>query len=263
MARKKKKKYLGFLFWVTLVLVVAVVFLLNQRNIRDALERTGFFEIFGGETDEPPEVTIATDSEPEDAPVTTPEDPPPEAPSEVIIDTDETAVEGEPPGTDETREPPTEEMQAEEPPASEDKPHVRYARVYFVQVRQDGEIALTPVVRSVRFDDSPLRETLAELLGGQSRQEMDQGLQTQIPAETRLLDVYVKDSTAYIDFSEDFRFNPLGQAGLEAQLKQVVYTTLEFSNINGVQILIEGQKRRYLGPEGLFIGEPISDRSFG
>ena len=91
---------------------------------------------------------------------------------------------------------------------------------------------------------------------------MAQGLHTQIPKSTELRNVYVKDGTTFIDFSESFLFNPLGAAGLETQLKQVVYTTLEFTNIDDVQILIEGKIKKYLSPEGIFVGKPLSKSAF-
>jgi spore germination protein GerM len=66
---------------------------------------------------------------------------------------------------------------------------------------------------------------------------------------------------AYVDFNENFRFNPLGKEGLKAQLNQVVYTVTEFSNISRLQILIDGKKVNFLGPEGIYIGEPLSRSS--
>jgi spore germination protein GerM len=79
-----------------------------------------------------------------------------------------------------------------------------------------------------------------------------------IPSGVRLRNVYVRCNTAYIDFSDEFRFNSLGQIGLQAQVSQVVYTATEFKNVRDVQILIEGQKIEYLSSEGPFIGSPIS-----
>jgi spore germination protein GerM len=264
----KKKKTLGCLFWISLVLIVVVVFIANQKNIRDVLRKTGFRELFEKETDEPPEVTINP------PPQTGVEAPGVEAPGVEAPGVEAPGVEAPALGTPDPEtvadgtieEPEAKQTSAPDDRVSEadesEKPNIRYANIYLVAVREDGEIRLQAVTREVRFDDSPLRETLLELLKGQSGGELSQGLRSQIPSETALLNVYVRDDTAFIDFSESFRFNPLGQEGLEAQLKQVVYTTLEFSNIKNVQILIEGKVRRYLGPEGIFIGQPLSTESF-
>ena len=268
----KKKKTLGCLFWISLVLIVVVVFIANQKNIRDVLRKTGFRDLFEKETDEPPEVTInpppqtgveapGVEAPGVEAPALGTPDPETVPDGTVVIEEPEAKETSAPDDrVSESDEP--QDTAAESPASAGEKPNIRYANIYLVAVREDGEIRLQAVTREVRFGDSPLRETLLELLKGQSGGELSQGLQTQIPSETALLNVYVQDDTAFIDFSESFRFNPLGQEGLEAQLKQVVYTTLEFSNIKNVQILIEGKVRRYLGPEGIFIGQPLSTESF-
>ena len=42
---------------------------------------------------------------------------------------------------------------------------------------------------------------------------------------------------------------------------QIVYTATEYSTVNSVQILIDGQKKEYLS-EGVWIGSPLSRSSF-
>jgi germination protein M len=79
---------------------------------------------------------------------------------------------------------------------------------------------------------------------------------------TKLVSATVRGSTAVLNFNEKFMFNSLGIEGYAGQLKQVVYTATEFSNIQDVQFLIEGQKRDYLGGEGVYIGRPLSRNSF-
>ena len=88
------------------------------------------------------------------------------------------------------------------------------------------------------------------------------GLISLIPEQTELRSISLKNGTAYLNFSESFRFNSFGVEGYNAQLKQVVYTATEFSNIDSVQILIEGSKMDYMGPEGVFIGKPLSRADF-
>ena len=74
--------------------------------------------------------------------------------------------------------------------------------------------------------------------------------------------MYIKGNTAYIDFNEAFRFNSLGKEGMIAELKQVVYTATEFPTVKAVQILVEGEVTRYLGPEGVAIDKPLGRESF-
>ena len=61
---------------------------------------------------------------------------------------------------------------------------------------------------------------------------------------------------------EQFEFNTVGMDGYQAQLMQIVYTATEFGTVNSVQFLIEGQKKEYLGSEGIWIGSPLSRSSF-
>jgi spore germination protein GerM len=107
-----------------------------------------------------------------------------------------------------------------------------------------------------------LTSTLKVLLAGPLPAEVKQGLITMLSQDISLRSVSVKGNTAYLDFNESFRFNSLGKEGLEAQLKQIVYSVTEFSNIENVQILIEANRSEYLGPEGIYIGTPLSRDSF-
>jgi spore germination protein GerM len=50
----------------------------------------------------------------------------------------------------------------------------------------------------------------------------------------------------------------MGLEGLLAQLQQVVRTATQFSTVDAVQILIEGQNEEYLGGDGVYIGEPLT-----
>nr|WP_257225304.1 GerMN domain-containing protein [Treponema parvum] len=50
--------------------------------------------------------------------------------------------------------------------------------------------------------------------------------------------------------------------GYLGQLMQIVYTATSFSTVDSVQFLIEGQKKDYLGSEGVWIGSPLARSSF-
>ena len=129
-------------------------------------------------------------------------------------------------------------------------------------VDEAGEISLTSVVRPVTYVDSPLFETIKTLTKGLTPSELNRGYLSLIPEKAELKSAIVRDGIAYLDFSEDFRFNSFGVEGYKTQLKQVIYTATEFSNVKLVQITIEGQKHQYLAPEGIFIGAPLSRESF-
>ncbi|MDD3821216.1 MAG: GerMN domain-containing protein, partial [Spirochaetales bacterium] len=58
-----------------------------------------------------------------------------------------------------------------------------------------------------------------------------------------------------------FMYNHYGTEGFIAQLRQIVFTATSFSSVQDVQIIIEGQKKDYLGGEGVYIGKPLSRAS--
>lgn len=273
MAKRQQKTKLGCLFWLALALLIVVVFLYNKETINTVLVNTGLFDVIeerrsrrnpdqsGPEA--PGQTAIPRETEtrdPEPRPETAPE---PETRTESEPGTDSTPPEPEvvirlAPEAEQPEEPATEPA-AE---SSSEKPNLRKARLFFVSVNQEGEIQLTGVVRPVYYDNAPLRQTLLTLLEGQAGSELSSGLLTMIPQETSLRNVYVKGSTAFVDLSDQFRFNPLGQAGLTAAVQQIVYTATEFSNISEVQLLIEGERIEYLSSEGPLVGRPISRESF-
>jgi spore germination protein GerM len=125
-----------------------------------------------------------------------------------------------------------------------------------MRIDRDGTISRSRVTRSLPVSDSPLLDALNALLQGPAEAEARAGLRTLIPEGTRVRTAYVRDSTAYISFSEEFQFNPYGVEGWASQLRQVVWTATEFSTVKNVQILIEGRRVNYLG-EGIWIGAPV------
>jgi germination protein M len=260
MKNKNNKTSIGCLFWLALVLFIIVIFLFNQKNIEEIIRRTGFLDVFSN-NDEPVEVTIIPEDEPEDS--TSPEDTSDDN-NIVVIPEDDSPVDDEPDiiNEPENTDQPEENNTEDHPQETTRKPNLRNAKIYFVKVNNDSTITLTGIIRPVYYDDSPLKETLLTLLSGQTTTEINQGLLTMIPDGTELVNVYVRENTAFIDFSDDFSFNKLGNEGLHAQLKQVVYTATEFNNISNVQILINGQIKEYLSSEGIYIGEPLSRDSF-
>ncbi|MCX7031815.1 MAG: GerMN domain-containing protein [Spirochaetes bacterium] len=135
--------------------------------------------------------------------------------------------------------------------------HTRSARLWFVKVDDEGAIELEPVSRSLPVGDSPLRDNLAALLAGPSAAETDSGVVSLIPAGTVVRSVTMKGDTATIDFSEQFRFNALGIEGLRAELRQVIWVATEFPTVSRVQVLIDGKRVDYLGPEGAAVGSPL------
>lgn len=238
------------------MLLVLVIFLFNRNTIETVLDNTGLMDHL---TPDRGERTEAPDTEPEES---APED----EPDLVVTRRVEPDTTDQPDELDDeeivVRERP-EESDAESPSEREPEPtepeeRIRRSRLYFVEVGENSSGSLVSVVRPVSFVDSPLTETLETLLKGPASSEINKGLLSLIPEGTRLRSVAVRGDTAFIDFSEEFRFNTFGKEGYRQQIRQVVYTATEFRTVSRVQLTVDGQTISYLGPESPFVGEPLT-----
>jgi len=136
------------------------------------------------------------------------------------------------------------------------------ARLYFIEVDSAGNISLSNVFRDIKDTGTPLTDAIKSLIEGPITEELNRSLLNMIPKGTILHSARIENNTAYLDLSENFRFNSLGIEGYVAQLNQIIYTATEFYNVSLVQIIIEGRKVEYLGAEGIYIGEALSRESF-
>jgi spore germination protein GerM len=262
------------LVWLALLLLSAVVFAVVRPRIAKAIESSGLADLFRKET--PPADDRTPPALVENPPDTQRDLPP--APEAGTPDTQETAptVAIEPEGSA-SRVPagePASEPSAQSAPAdpprtdvtpaarqSAPDPRTRASALYFVLPGADGDIALGRTTRQIAYTDTPLTRTLEALIGGPTPAEAADGYRSLIPDGTRIENITVRGGTAVVSFNEAFRRNPAGRAGLEAQLRQLVWTITEFENVRDVQVLIGGRATDYLGPEGIRIREPLSRQS--
>lgn len=253
------------IFWLLFVIIVAALYLKNSETIQ---KNFNFFK---------KQITANSNSPlpVEDVPLET-ELPieivdvrqTPQAPAEEPTSAIETPSRTEPkPETVEPLRPAEERPVPEKTPLSPQEPpqtppeKTADRNIYFTQIDKDGHVSHSRVTRKIKVSDSPMTDALSVLLAGPSSAEINRGLLNLIPENTRILSAVVRGSTAYINFSEDFLFNTFGVEGYAAQLRQIVWTVTEFSNVRDVQILVEGRRLDYLG-EGIWIGSPISRQSF-
>ena len=242
------------IFWLMFIIIITGIFLINretiQKNFSILTQRLSGSpaQTEEGEEEkpeeEPPAVSIKEPGRsvptPPPEPVVKPEEPPAPEPEPAQVQKPEATPEPEKPAP---------------------KPvETRERNLYFTQVDKDGQILRSRVSRKITVSDSPMQDALNSLLSGPTAEERGRGIISLIPDNTRILSILVRGSTAYISFSEDFQFNTYGVEGYAAQIRQIVWTATEFSNVKDVQILIEGRRVDYLG-EGIWIGSPINRQS--
>lgn len=136
------------------------------------------------------------------------------------------------------------------------------ARLFFIRVSDEGKISMKSVLRSVPAGESPLTTSIRSLIDGPRPGEISNDVLSLIPDGSELVGARIDGGIAFLDFNEQFRFNSLGIEGYKAQVEQIVYTATEFTTVDKVQILVEGQRIDYLGGEGFWVGGPLGRDDF-
>ena len=168
----------------------------------------------------------------------------------------------QPEKTTEKKDEPAKQEKNEDTKPQVQAQETRDAVLYFISVDNSGTLVREKIIRQVKKTDSPLTIAINSLLTGPTSVENQKGIISLIPSGTKLLSATVKNGTAVLNFNESFQFNTKGIEGCRGQLMQIVYTATEFSTVDNVQFLIEGQRKEFLGTEGIRIGYPLSRSSF-
>lgn len=286
----KKKRNTGLVVscWIVAFIVIFIFFVINQDSILSNLKNTRFFERVFGTTptfiknheekepaknkeiekdNEQPELKLETsDVAEKESPITIVETKPETKPveEEKKDSTKEEVTEKETPVEDTKK---VNEKEKNVEAKTEIKKEVAVPAYYnasmcFIVIDNDGTVSRKVIIRKMAKSDSPLIDILNALIKGPTFDEKGKGCMTLIPDGTRLLSATVRDGVAYISFSDEFEFNKVGVEGYLAQLMQIVYTATQFSTVKSVQFLINGQKKEYLGSEGVWIGSPLSQSTF-
>ena len=135
-------------------------------------------------------------------------------------------------------------------------------RLYFMTINANGNVGRKEVTRVMKKSDGPLVDAINALIEGPNAEEENAGCRSLISNGTRLLGASVKNGIATLNFSGEFEFNQYGIEGTQGQLQQIVFTATAFPTVESVQFLVAGEKRNYLGSEGVWIGTPLSRNSF-
>lgn len=122
--------------------------------------------------------------------------------------------------------------------------------IYLVEYNESSG-AITLIFRNRNFkNEASIENAIKTLLNGATDDENNKNIISCIPKNTQLLDIFVEDDTVYLNFNEDFEFNPLGNEGTMIQIYQLVYTATQFEGIDKVIFLIDGNLNETIGAEG-------------
>ncbi len=246
--KRKNRSTIGCLFWVALILLLIVIFMMSRTRIEKVLNATGFTDLIKKKTETTAPLVVRE-------PNTGKSVSKPAAEKQSPVDQKKQS------DVQVTVKPSATESTTDIKQTSIQKKH-RQSVLYFVLVGDTGDIILKAVTRTVSFVDSPLTETIKSLIKGLTPSELNKGLISLIPENTKLLGISIKGSTAFINFNDSVKFNSFGEEGIVASLKQIVYTATEFKTVSKVQLLINGKIEKFLSTEGVFVGAPLSRSSF-
>lgn len=262
--------------WFLAAIVLFVLFIVNQRKIASNLKATGFFNRLFGKTPsfvENADVTIdnsadKNDVEPGDGvEIELMGQAASSKPGVISQNEAATLIEGSqtPPASSSESENKESENQAEkksETPIKNEVPSYMNLKLFFMVINPDGSISRKEVTREMKKSQSPLVDAVKALITGPISEEERKGCTSLVSNGTRLLGASVKDGVATLNFSAEFEFNQWGIEGLRGQLQQIVFTATAFPTVESVQFLIDGEKKDYLGSEGVWIGTPLNRSSF-
>lgn len=236
---RKPRLPLWALAWLAIVLAATVAFLANQAAVDRLLTTTGLETVLYPRGKYPPSPTPAPTPAVAEVP----------SPSPLPEPTPDSA---EPQATPE----PEQVVAAPETPLPA-TPNTY--RLYFLKLSPEGRMEPSSFARELPAGSTPLSATLKALLLGPTLQDKAQGALSMIPDGTKLLSVRLHDGTALVSFSPEFEHNASGLEGLAGQVRQVVWTATQFSSVDAVQILINGQYRDTL--DGLPVAAPLTRAS--
>ncbi len=134
---------------------------------------------------------------------------------------------------------------------------VRDVEDHFELARAYRRLPRRPLERQVRV-------RLEALIAGPRANEAAAGLVTSVPKTVQVLDVSVRDGTAYINLSASFEDSvgedSVGLASDLGRLQQVRYTVVQTADIDAVSLLLEGEVLTLFGSDGLLLEQPWQPR---
>lgn len=85
----------------------------------------------------------------------------------------------------------------------------------------------------------------------------EEGVQTAIPAGTRLLGLTIEDGIATVDLTSEFEEGG-GSLSMTMRLAQVVYTLTQFPTVDGVLFRLDGRDVDVFSGEGIILDHPVT-----
>lgn len=121
---------------------------------------------------------------------------------------------------------------------------------------------LAPVSREVAAGVSPVDAAVQALLEGPTPEERLEGMTSEIPPETSLLDAVVLDLVAQVDLSSEFQ-GPAPPDVIVLRVAQVVWTLVNLPQVTAVRFEIEGEPVSVVTAGGTVVDRPVTAPDYG
>lgn len=115
---------------------------------------------------------------------------------------------------------------------------------------------LTPIIRETKGTNK-LETSILILLKGPLVSESKQGIYSEIPPNTDLIDIRTTKKEVIINLTSNFA-NGGGSQSIENRLKQLSATVKAVEPNKAIYLYINGKEVEYLGGDGVYVKQPLS-----
>lgn len=128
--------------------------------------------------------------------------------------------------------------------------------VYFVK-SEETSFTLSPAYRRERVDglEGQLSIAVQRLIDGPTSSEEQRGLSSAVPTTTKLLELTLEKNQVTVNLSNEFETGG-GMASVQGRLEQLFYTLTQPTDIDKVNLLLEGESVIVFSGEGIIIENP-------
>lgn len=127
--------------------------------------------------------------------------------------------------------------------------------IYFVKINDDGSKYIA-VSRPVAKDQIAFDVAVKELLKGPNETEKKNGIYSEIPTDTKLIEIKNKGKKLIINLSREFEFGG-GADSMKRRVNQLIKTTTEAAKNKKVYLELEGEEADVIGGEGIILKQPL------
>ena len=129
---------------------------------------------------------------------------------------------------------------------------------FFLDDPTGGDPKLVAVLREIPRTRAVASASMNALLAGPTDKEAAAGpnITTAIPDGVKLLGLKVENRVATVDLSREFESGG-GTASVVGRLAQVVYTLTQFSNVDSVRFMLDGEPVEVFGSQGIVLNGPV------